>query len=392
MGVQRADSVHDEKFRILYIYNCFCNQESEPSSSNLQMSYIVRFAGILLFVFAYLLARAAWFVNEADGARRVIFWVMSVALSVVGAFLYKKGKQLAQLNAIRELENDNRNPIVYLRSFAEDWAAAKSENDPFIAKFLSLGLPQNLSTEEEQLAKAVKRFGPFVAIGDPKELLPQLGASRIYADNTAWKDVVVHLIEIAQLVVLRVGETPGFWWEVKTTIENKEPQKIIFLLPENREKYNAFKTKLFTECMLKVPNDYFPVPVRGQSFSAVLAFDSDWKSHIIYCKEHSNWWFYNGPENDFREILQNILVNKQEQNLTTMVQNRPGIQKTLFAKIQRAGGIIFLGFIFSAFIAGFIEACTNSGEIKVRSFPTLVIWSICSFLLFKLVRYGEKSP
>ena len=56
-------------------------------------------------------------------------------------------------------------PVLYLRSFADDGCAAR--------RYGAL-------TEEEQLAKALAWVGPLLAVGRPGEVLPHVGAQRIY--------------------------------------------------------------------------------------------------------------------------------------------------------------------------------------------------------------------
>jgi hypothetical protein len=66
-----------------------------------------------------------------------------------------------------------------------------------------------LSTEEEQFARVFNRIGPFIAIGDPREALPDLGAVRLYVGNEAWKEKVEALLAHARLVVVRLSATEG---------------------------------------------------------------------------------------------------------------------------------------------------------------------------------------
>ncbi|GAA1288211.1 hypothetical protein [Saccharothrix xinjiangensis] len=68
---------------------------------------------------------------------------------------------------------------LYLRPFRDDALQASVQQDRVF------GLPLNRvltsgRTEEEQIAAAFRRFGPMVAVGTPGELLPYVGAMRLY--------------------------------------------------------------------------------------------------------------------------------------------------------------------------------------------------------------------
>ena len=48
-------------------------------------------------------------------------------------------------------------------------------------------------TYEERLARTLRKVGPFVAVGDPTERLPLLGAARMYAADEEWQETVDEL-------------------------------------------------------------------------------------------------------------------------------------------------------------------------------------------------------
>jgi hypothetical protein len=322
--------------------------------------------------------------------RLVFFWGIGGVFSMIGTFLWKKSKHLKQKKGEEVLKEDKRKPILYLRSFLDDPLASKSENDSLLAKFLTLGGPQNLSSEEEQISFAINNFGPLIAIGNPSEIIPQLGASRISAEHSEWQDVVTDLIQASQLVILRVGETPGFWWEVMTVLNNKHPQNIAFLLPNTLNKYNEFKKRFESDFSPVLPTDYEPIPIRSQSFSAVLIFDSDWKSSIVYCKERSTWLFGNGLATDFKEIIQHILARPRTQGFHHFQNSRSQFQRTFLAEVQRIGGIVFLGLIISALLTGIVVGCCKMESVKAGSPTMLITWCITSIIVYFIVVRGEK--
>ena len=118
-------------------------------------------------------------------------------IAFIGVKCRKRGKQMGVESAQALLAEDNRPPVVYLRSFQDDSVTAEGTlSTPELGAFggaLVGGMLEDLDlaggtvTEEEQLAEALKDVGPFVAIGKPGEKLPQLGASRMYLQDSEWR-------------------------------------------------------------------------------------------------------------------------------------------------------------------------------------------------------------
>lgn len=112
--------------------------------------------------------------------------------------------------------------VLYLRSFVDDATTGKS------AAFLT-----DDKSEEESLVSVLTTIGPVYAIGDPKDEYTPLGAKRIYVDDSQWKDTVKTLAGRAEAVVLRLGNTSSFWWEVKMSLEEIPRPKLLFAIPSS---------------------------------------------------------------------------------------------------------------------------------------------------------------
>jgi hypothetical protein len=95
-------------------------------------------------------------------------WPTNIALVGVVA-LGALARRNYVLRADRVLELDNRRPILFLRSFADDkvWLWGKGIFGKFRRK-----------TIDEAIEPFAKRLGPFVAIANPNTQLPQLGAAQ----------------------------------------------------------------------------------------------------------------------------------------------------------------------------------------------------------------------
>jgi len=117
------------------------------------------------------------------------------------------------------LENDPRQPVIYLRSFKDDKGAGRPMDVLRVSNMKYLwhmifafynGLHEFMGwSEEEILAQVLTTVGPMVAIGRPGEKLPQLGAARVYVEDAVWQPKVHEFLEKAALVVLRLGKTEG---------------------------------------------------------------------------------------------------------------------------------------------------------------------------------------
>jgi hypothetical protein len=141
------------------------------------------------------------------------------------------------------LAKDRRPPILYLRSFADDEIeeplsapvpAAGGAIGGAIGGLLVgiLGSAAHAAlTQEERLADSLGRLGPFVAIGEPGEELPDLGAARLYVAADRWQEVVADLISRARLVVIRPGAGRGLWWEIERVLASVPGDKVAFWLP-----------------------------------------------------------------------------------------------------------------------------------------------------------------
>lgn len=114
--------------------------------------------------------------------------------------------------------------ILYLRSFAADKTTAKVVDPVFSGG----------RSEEEEMMEVLSEIAPVVAIGCPQDRSLPWGAGRIYVEEAEWKTKVEEMVSEAKLVVLRLGETRNFWWEVQTCLEKCDMAKLLFVIPVSR--------------------------------------------------------------------------------------------------------------------------------------------------------------
>lgn len=144
----------------------------------------------------------------------------------------RQARRYSVLDGATEMERDTRPPILYLRSFLDDY----SGND----------LRPDQRTDEELLRFMLKEAGPVVAIGEPGEALPPLGAARLYVSDN-WESVVQKLISDARLVFMSPGISEGLKKEMCFVRTLQCEQKVIFPLMSGTPKtYQSFQ-RVFQE-------------------------------------------------------------------------------------------------------------------------------------------------
>ena len=186
------------------------------------------------------------------------------------AFFTKKSHQLQRKDKTINF-TDVRPPFVlYLRSFLDDKTTGKT------AYFLT-----DENNEEESLVSVLGQIAPVYAIGDPKDEKMPMGASRIYVDDEHWKNTVRDLAQKAEAVVLRLGKTDSFWWEVEMALDEVPLHKLLFAIPV-AESFSEVSTlyKIFLNKNIDISDQNIGVKkVKMGSLSSFLYFDADGKPH-----------------------------------------------------------------------------------------------------------------
>ncbi len=192
----------------------------------------------------------------------------------LGLFLAKcfiHAKRLRAPSALEVLARDRRAPVVYFRPFTEDTEASKPT---VLASWI---------TEEEQLAKVMNDIGPLVAIGAPREKTASLGAARMYVEEAKWHEAALALVRRARLVMMRIGSSAGFWWELEAVVSSKMPEQLILLIPNKQALYDEFQRascKLIPPALPAITDWKKRRWFRG-SLKAVIYFDRKWTPSIV---------------------------------------------------------------------------------------------------------------
>lgn len=147
-------------------------------------------------------------------------WPLTLLGYMHVVFCYRKAELLATTDARLAMQDDRREPILYLRGFLDD--GTRPEPNRLQHGCLMTLLPGLFqltpfrATHEELIVQEMKRKGPVVAIGRPGERLPEGGAHRMYVDNHEWQHTVQALTKAARTIIVRLTDSEGIRWEFET--------------------------------------------------------------------------------------------------------------------------------------------------------------------------------
>lgn len=147
---------------------------------------------------------------------------MTSAVLALGGFFAFRARRYFQVNADKLIEHDKRQPVLFLRSFDDD---EKLQYANAHKSFLDFSL-------ETRLTRHFLGFGPFVAIGSPKEKLPQVGAARVLLPDDQWQQRVLGWMLQSQLIVMYAGKTPWVNWELRQVLRGPGAERLLMLFPE----------------------------------------------------------------------------------------------------------------------------------------------------------------
>jgi hypothetical protein len=231
-----------------------------------------------------------------------ITWVM---IALAQSFFARNGASV--------MRNDTRRPVLYLRSFQAD--------SPFWRSFRG---------SEHHLMRALHAVGPTVAIGVPDRLIPPIGAARLKVAHEHWKDVVTQLAANAQLIVLRLGKTEGFGWEMQHLVATAAAERL-FIYVNKQERGEAYKD-------LRVrANTILPQPLPEDiKRASLIGFSPDWQPILLEPA---------GPSMVAR--IRNWMGNGEGPGLREALQQKLAIGPMPFSVWEWGSMIFFGGFVFS---------------------------------------------
>jgi hypothetical protein len=99
----------------------------------------------------------------------------------------------------------------------------------------------------------------------------------MYIEEPKWRNAVTRLIQRARLVVLRIGTSPGFVWEMRSVLAAKSPAQVILLVPQDEKVYEDFRRGVgaMFPAQLPVLTDWKKRWFRG-NLKAAIMFQERW--------------------------------------------------------------------------------------------------------------------
>jgi hypothetical protein len=196
----------------------------------------------------------------------LIFVLLTLKLTPRLADKYRARQRHAFLRAEEVIRNDKRPPVLYLRSFKDDESIARA------IAFYSI---------EQEMRVVLHEIGPFITMGEPDKGPPKdPGAARMYLPLDGWKETVSNEMSKAGLVVMRIADSGGFWWEVQEAPRRVRPERLVFLVPpEQTVLYEEFQRKASELLNWKLPEyrrKWSPLGDHG----GIIYFEPDWTPHL----------------------------------------------------------------------------------------------------------------
>lgn len=183
---------------------------------NTPRGLIIGGAGVLILL-VYTFAPIPSNERLADAYLRSANQVMVLAF-----FLLVRARRYFQIDADSLLAVDHRSPILFLRSFDDDEKQKFGSSQKALLDF----------SLETRLTNHFSRFGPFIAVGSPKETIPQLGAARVLLRDDEWQGRVLGWIKAANLIIMYSGATQWVNWELRQVIDSGRATSLILMFPE----------------------------------------------------------------------------------------------------------------------------------------------------------------
>jgi hypothetical protein len=147
---------------------------------------------------------------------------LTLQLNVLAFFLIVRARRYFQVSADSLLVVDKRPPVLFLRSFTDDERQQYGNSQHALLDF----------SLETRLANHFHRFGPFIAIGSPKETVPQPGAARVLLRDDEWQGRVLGWMKEAYLIIMYCGTTQWVNWELSQVIGSGRATSLILMFPE----------------------------------------------------------------------------------------------------------------------------------------------------------------
>jgi hypothetical protein len=145
-------------------------------------------------------------------------------------------RRAAAPDAAAVRSSDPRPPVVYLRPFRheeETYAVLPWRWQDFwahVSRSLLRRKSWRLFTLEEYLQKEIStRLGPFIALGNPLDIVPPEGAARTYVADVGWTSRFEEMVRAARCILMMAAISEQVVWELEQ-IRKMGLQQRLFVL------------------------------------------------------------------------------------------------------------------------------------------------------------------
>ena len=237
-------------------------EEEKPKINRLWRKFLAwQFVGLLALAAALLLyPPALTAIRDAHNAEALTALICAIIV-LVELTSYVVHRWIVYNECMRPrasdlLKTDKRRPVLLIRSFLDDGAQIYQ----YVKSTGSDGMSMwsvKATRFEEAFTPALGRFGPVIAVGSPREELPEAGAARAHFTDAVWKQPVLDMIQQSRLIVLVSGMkpgtadetrerlasgdlfsaldlTPGVKWEVEHIMSSEYQDKLLILVKPDR--------------------------------------------------------------------------------------------------------------------------------------------------------------
>jgi len=214
-------------------------------------------------------------------------------ISQVGFVFLIYARQYFQPDFKTLREADKRPPVLLLRSFKDDEKIKYQSADGSLLDF----------SLESRLAGHFSAIGPFIAVGEPKDKLPHLGAIRVQLSDDEWQGSVTNWMDESRLIVLMAGQTKWVGWELQEIVNRGHASKFVLLFPQIKVRFwkrggrnadaaerlrvlcTAFRGTIWESGLLQLQEQHKPGRIRSVAFNPngyVIATTSKPKNRESY--------------------------------------------------------------------------------------------------------------
>jgi len=160
--------------------------------------------------------------------------LLSIPLIIkhLGRYAVRAAERRMRTSLEKIQHEDQRPPILFLRSFANDTVPLPTGGFA-LSRWLLDGAGSSDTLDYMVLEEGTKT-GPTVALGNPDDQAPPYGVARGYFDHDSWQEAVAGLCADAAAIIFVLDETEGVRWELSHIADQNLPEKTLFLLaPED---------------------------------------------------------------------------------------------------------------------------------------------------------------